>query len=331
MRLRAPTALAIASFAILAIAPGAFAQDADAARRAAVVVHVGPKVITVGELEDRMAQVPPFQLRSFGATPDDIRKKFLADVMIPELLLAQGAEARHLDQKIPTRFDLDRVRAQATMRAIRAQTGSAAAVSEADAKAYYDANVSSYDSPERINLWRIVCATKEEAQTVLADAKKDSSLVHWNQLAREHSQDKSTAMRGGNLGFVGPDGVSSEAGFRADPALVKAAQGVRDGELVPEPVAEGTGFSVVWRRGTVGASHRAFADVKEQIQSLVYRQRVDAASKSLLETLRKRDLSENNADLLDGIDVTLPDAIVVPRKRAGQVAPSATAVTSGGK
>ena len=331
MNRRASTAFAFAAAAILAIAPGAFAQDAEAARRAAVVAHVGPKVITCGELEDRMAQVPAFQLRSFGATPADIRKKFLDDVMITELLLAQGAESRHLDQKIPTRFDLDRVRAQATLRAIRAQTGSASAVSEADAKAYYDTNVSSYDSPERINLWRIICATKDEAQTVLADAKKDSSLTHWNQLAREHSQDKSTAMRGGNLGFVGPDGVSSEAGFRADPALVKAAQGVRDGELVAEPVAEGSGFSVVWRRGTVGASHRAFADVKEQIQALVYRQRVDAATKALLETLRKRDLSENNAELLDGIDVTLPDAIVVPRKRAGQVAPSATPVTSGGK
>ncbi|CAN5757541.1 N/A [soil metagenome] len=307
--------------AALAVAPGASAQDAEGARRAAIAAHVGPKVITVGELEDRMAQVPSFQLMSFGATPADIRKKFLEDVMITELLLAQGAESRHLDAKIPTRFDLDRVRAQSTLRAVRTQNGSAQAVTDADAKAYYDAKKNQYDSPERLNLWRIVCATREEAATVLADAKKDSSLAHWNQLARDHSQDKSTAMRGGNLGFVGPDGVSSEAGFRADPALVKAAAGVRDGEFAAEPVPEGASFAVVWRRGTVGASHRSFADVKEQIQSVVYRSRVDAATKALLDSLRKRDLSENNAELLDSIDVSLPDAIVVPRKRAGQVAP----------
>ncbi len=322
--------LGVLVLAAITIAPSqvAFAQDAEAARRAAIVAHVGPKTITVGELEDRMAQVPPFQLRSFGTDPAVVRKKFLEDVMIVEVLQAQGAEARHLDGKIPTRFDLDRVRAQATLRAVRAQVGTPSTVSEADAKTYYEANKSQFDSPERINIWRIACTTREDALAVLGEAKKDLTLVHWNQLARDRSIDKATAMRGGNLGFVSPDGTSSEAGFRAEVSLVKAAASVRDGELVPEPVVEQTAFSVVWRRGTVGASHRSFEDVKDQIQATVYRQRVEAATKALLDTLRKRDLTEHSPEHLDGIEISLPDAIVVPRKRAGQVAPSATPATS---
>ena len=334
--MRAPAVFAFAFVALgVALGPSARAQspvqDAETVRRATVVAHVGPKTITAGELEDRMAQIPAFQLRTFGATPAEVKQKFLSDVMITELLLASGAEARHLESKIPTRFDLDRVRAQATLRAIRSQVGTASNVSEADAKAYYEQNRPEYDAPERLNLWRIRCATREEALTVLADAKKDLTLAHWNQLARDHSVDKATSMRGGNLGFLTPDGTSSEAGFRADPGLVKAAAAVRDGELVPDPIAEESQFSVVWRRGTVGASHRAFVDVKEQIQALVYRSRVDGATKSLVDTLRKRDLSENNVELLDGIDISLPDAIVVPRKRSGQVAPPGAPSASAAK
>ena len=62
--------LGIAVLSAVVLAHPAQAQDAEAARRAAIVVKLGPKSVTVGELEDRMAQVPPFQLRSFGATPD---------------------------------------------------------------------------------------------------------------------------------------------------------------------------------------------------------------------------------------------------------------------
>ena len=87
------------------------------------------------------------------------------------------------------------------------------------------------------------------------------------------------------------------------------------------PVAEGSAFAVLWRRGTVGASHRTVEEVKEQIQSSLWRDRVDAATKTLLDELKKKDLKEKNAELLDGIDVTPPDGNVVPRKRPGQVAP----------
>ena len=89
--------------------------------------------------------------------------------------------------------------------------------------------------PERINLWRILCKTRDEAATVLEAARRDPTIAKYNDLAREHSIDKATNLRGGNLGFVGPDGASNEAGVKVDPALVKAAQTVKDGELVPQP------------------------------------------------------------------------------------------------
>jgi len=309
----------------LVLAPGvARAANSPDPRRAAVCLHVGDRAITVGEVEDRMARVPPFQLRTLGASDAEIRRAFLDQVVIPDALWALGASARHVDKQVPTRFDLDRVLAQATLRAVHAKLGPAQNVSLEDVTAYYDKNKPRYDAPERYQLWRISCATREEAQTVLAEAKKDATVARFTKLARDHSIDKATYLRSGNVGFVALDGTSNEAGLRVDPAIVKAATTVRDGEFVPEPVAEGTDWAIVWRRGTVGASHRTIDDTKEQIQSSILRQRDEDEKKKILTELRTNNLKEYNPELLSGIDVAPPDGVVVPRKRPGQIAPSAS-------
>ena len=81
---------------------------------------------------------------------------------------------------------------------------------------------------------------------------------------------------------------------------------------------------VVWRRGTVGASHRSVEDSKEQIQRTILHEREDDQKKKLLADLRAKNLKEYNPELLSGIDVAPPDGVVVPRKRPGQIAPGAS-------
>ena len=44
--------------------------------------------------------------------------------------------------------------------------------------------------------------------------------------------------------------------MRVDPGLFAAADKVKDGELVKEPVKEGTKFAVIRRRGSLEASTR---------------------------------------------------------------------------
>jgi len=311
------------ALALLFASLGVARADVDA-RRAQVCVTVGARAITVGEVEDRMAQVPPFQLRTFGNSDAEIRRNFVEQVIVPDALWAQGASARHIDTQVPTRFDLDRVRAQATLRAIRDRLGPPSSIPMADVQAYYDKNKARYDAPERFQIWRISCATREEAQTVIADAKKDPTVTHWNKLARDHSLDKATSLRSGNIGFVALDGTSNETGLRIDPAIPKAAATVRDGEIVSDPVTEGTSFAVVWRRGTVGASHRGVEDVKDQIQWSLLRDREADEKKKLLVALRAKNLKQFNPEILSGIDVAPPDGVIVPRKRPGAIAPGAS-------
>ncbi|HSO39424.1 MAG TPA: peptidyl-prolyl cis-trans isomerase [Labilithrix sp.] len=301
-------------------AEDAGAADPDAARRARVAATVGSRKVTVGELEDQIAAIPVYQLSQFGSTKEAVARAYLERVVLRDLLLAGGAEQRGLERQLPTKQVLERALSGITLRNNRIAYASAAAIPMEDVRQYYEQNRSRFDSPERINLWRILCKTREEAVSVLETARRDSSIAKYNDLAREHSIDKATNLRGGNLGFVGPDGASNEAGVKVDPALVKAAQAVKDGELVPQPVAEGASFAVVWRRGTVPANRRTVEESSAQIRSALFRERTEAAEKKLIDDLRAKNVKEVNEGLLGVIELRPFDAGVSLARSPGSPA-----------
>ncbi len=132
--------LSTAMTAVSHAAPDA-GGDADSdGRRARVALRVGTRTVTVAELEDRLAEIPPFQAAMFGATRDEIVRAFVDQVIVRELVLNAGAEQRRLDAELPTRQQLLRARSTATLRAIRAEHKSPAAISMADVTRYYEEN-----------------------------------------------------------------------------------------------------------------------------------------------------------------------------------------------
>jgi peptidyl-prolyl cis-trans isomerase C len=294
------------------------AANPDYARLTRVVLTVGSRKITVAELEDYLAGIPPYQMAMFGVTREEIARAYVDQVLTRDLVLAGGAEERGLDKQLPTSQLVSRALSSATLRKARGGYASAAAIPMEDVQRYYEENRSRFDSPERINLWRILCKTREEANTVLEAAKREPTLAKYTDLAREHSLDKATNMRGGNLGFVGPDGASNEAGVKVDVALVKAAQTVKDGEFVSSPVAEASAFAVVWRRGTVPPSRRSVDEASAQIRASLFRERIEANEKKLIEELRAKNVKEVNTGLLGLVELRPFDAgLSVPRSPAG--------------
>jgi peptidyl-prolyl cis-trans isomerase C len=295
--------------------------ESDAARRAVVAVRVGDRTLTVGELEDRFAGIPPFQQATLGATRNAVVHAYVEQVVVHDLLLTAGAEQRGLAEREPTRSLVRRALSTATLRASHAPYPSANAIPMEDVQRYYDENRARFDAPERINVWRILCKSDAEAQEVLGAAKRTPTIANYNDLARVHSLDKATNLRGGNLGFIAPDGNSNEAGLRVDPALVKSVHGLKDGEFAPRPVPEGDGFAVVWRRATVPPSKRTVEEAAAQIRSTLYRERIEAAEKKLVDDLRARKVSNVDASKLGMIVLPAFDAGVnLPRS-----APSSSA------
>jgi peptidyl-prolyl cis-trans isomerase C len=288
--------MAVLAAGLLASRAESRADDStEAARRAQVVVHLGPtRVITVGELEDRLANLPAFQRATFGHDAATVRRAFLDQVLVPEVLESLGADAEHLDRQLPTSYALERVRSQSVVRAIRARLGPESTVADAEVQKYYDDNRARYDTPERYQIWRILCKTKEEAQTVIDAAKKELTPKEFGELARDHSIDKGSNLRAGNLGFIAPDGSSNEAGLKVDVALVKAVQGVRDGELVAAPVSEGENFAVVWRKGTIASNKRTMDQVAAQIRDTLWKAHVKDETDKLVAALRASKLRDFN-------------------------------------
>jgi len=305
--------------------PRADMSPDERARRQAVVAHIGPAAISVGELEDRLAVVPRFQLKAFGDSADAIRRKFFDQVILPEVLYSLAADKLHLGDQLPTSNKLLRAESSAATKVVIDGVRPASSIKMPEIERYFEANRAKYDTPERLFVFRILCAQRDEAAMVLAEAKKQPTLEAFTKLAHDHSIDKSTAMRAGNLGYLTPDGASSEAGLSVDPAVVKAAATVKDGDFVPEPVAEksatGQAFAVVWRRGTVPANHRTATEAAYQIREAIWKGEADAAAKKHMEELRAAHLTELNESLLNGIDITANEGDVVTRRRPGEVPP----------
>jgi peptidyl-prolyl cis-trans isomerase C len=281
----------------------------------AVVARVGPSTITAGELSRRLLSMPPFQLKMFGKTEDEIKRTFLERVLVRDLLLAQGA----VDQKLDAEDNVEE-RARATLRGAMLQQIRLEALSEPisdqEVEKYYNDNADKFHAPERLGIWRILVATREDALSVIEEWKKDSSATRWNVLARERSLDKATNMRGGNLGYVSPDGKTGDAAIVVDAAVIELAKTLKEAELSQVPVKEGDKWAVVWRRGTMKPVDRPLAQEAPGIRQTLARQRTENKLKALLDTARKEHVHDLTPDFVDELTVSAQGDLQ-PVKRPG--------------
>lgn len=289
-------------------APPSSAASADGVPREAVVARVGDKTITLGELEARLAQTPPFMLKKYGSTSAEIKHRFLDEVMVRELLLNQGA----LDAGVDKRPDVDD-RLKSILRSaiieVAKKESNASTISDADVKEFYDANADKFVAPKRISIWRISVASEAEAREIIGemksvDGKTGEDVKKWNQLARDKSLDKATAMRSGNLGFVTADGSTNQPEVKYDAALFAAADNVKDGDVVSEPVREGDKWSVVWRRQGMRPVSRSIESEAATIRGAIADQRVRKYMDDLLTGLRSTQLAEIHPELCEMVTVT---------------------------
>ena len=300
-----------------------------------VVAKIGPVTITAAELERRLAAVPVFQLRTFGSTPAEIKKAFLDRVLVREALLSQGAVDRGLAERSDVKDRLRGVLRTEMLARLRSDVQRTSHVDDSDVKAYYEQNAAKFHSPARILLWMIALQKREEADAVLAELRKDvtPNPKHWTDLAREKSIDAATGFRGGNLGFVAPDGTTTEPGLRVSRAILDAVGKVKDAEIVPEPIHDGDRWVIVWRRQTMKSVDRSLESEAPSIKQMLLHMRTDAKVKETLAELRKQHLTEHNPELCDLFDVSPQGEMTVLRRpgalAAGKRAPATPVPTPG--
>lgn len=110
-----------------------------------------------------------------------------------------------------------------------------------------------FSKPLRVRIFRILVSTEEKAKELLASLDETTTLADFRALSREHSIDQATNERGGDLGFVWPDGSTDIPQVSANKSLYEAASSLEDGQFAGVPIPEGKHFAVLWRRGSLPA------------------------------------------------------------------------------
>jgi peptidyl-prolyl cis-trans isomerase C len=302
--------------ASVVIALAALTAPARADASDPVVLHVGTKTMTASEVARRLALVPEFQRRALGRTPDEIRRRFTDQVLVPELLFSAYAEQNKLASIPHVRLRLREALERALGDAFLADAA-ASNIGEDELRAYYDAHRDDYEKPERIRIARILLDDEALARRIASEVTGIKGPEIWKQLARDHSLDEATKLRGGMLGFVYPDGRTDVPQVAVDPALYAAAAKVKDGELVPSTVKEAGHLAVVWRRGSLPAVASSFAAERAAIRAFRVREKAERAFAALREQLRQRDVKGENPALLE----SLKDSPAEPPPASSATAP----------
>jgi peptidyl-prolyl cis-trans isomerase C len=286
----------------------AFSGD-DTTRRKAVVVTQGDTTLSVAQVEDSLARVPNFQLSSFGKTEDEIRHTFLEKQMVPDLLLARSAAKNAAGTDAWVSLKVKQAVGNATRR-----NALVTPVSREEIDAYYTQHKGEFTQEERILVWRILLTSRDEAVALLKNLKAAGTVKAFTEAARDKSLDKASSLRSGNLGFLLPDGTSVEAKLKMDPALVKAARTVKDGEFVPDVVPEGEAFAIVWRRGSTARTEQTADKAEPTIREKLERLAREKADRALLERLRKERLKDVDTAGLGAFEVDIGTGSIFVKK-----------------
>ena len=278
-------------------------STALAADASPVIVRVGSATMTADAVSRRLAMLPSYQLSRYGATPEEQKKKFVEEVLVPELLFGEDGIQRKLDADPKLKDKVRESLRDAVDRALRDDSLKATPISADEIKKYYEDNKSRYETPKRIKIWRIQVPDEAAAKAIIEIAKGADGPKRWAEEARERSLDKATSQRSGDLGFVRPDGSTDVPRVHVDPAVFAAVDKVKDGTVLSQPVKEGDTWSVLWRRGTIEATKRSIEDETDSIRQVLERRRSENARQELLRRLKTEQVKESHPDLLQHIEI----------------------------
>ncbi len=307
-RTRTLALLALPLAATCALSRGAIAQaaaPAAAPSSSAVVVRVGDRTFTVGALEKALAGVPAFELAALGGSKREILDRYVEEAIVHEELLAAAARAKGALDDRSVQLQLTKALASALVRKELASIGSRDDIPLDDVRAYYDAHLTDYRQPERVRIWHLVVATKVEADAALAKAKADPTREGWPKLVAETSIDQNTNKSNGDLGFVAPDGKTTEPKIAVPIEVAKAAFGLKDGELAAEPVKSALGWHLVWRKGSVAPTVRTLAEETLTIRAILFEQKREKTYRALVDRLRAQTKVDVDEALLPLVTVQL--------------------------
>ena len=182
-------------------------------------------------------------------------KQYLAQVKIDPAQVKQYYDSHQADFRTPERVRAEYVVLSADNLAKQEP------VSDDEIKQAYEARASSFRVEEQRRASHILVKTKDEAEKILAELKKNPSA--FGELAKKQSQDPGSAEKGGDLDWFG-------RGMMVKP-FEDAVFGMKQGEL---RIAQSEfGFHVIKLTGVQPGKARPYEDVKKELAAELAKQK----------------------------------------------------------
>ncbi len=265
-QLRKTLSFMTAAIFLTGISSVAMAQDAGKTAPAApaaapvdpnkVLATINGAKITVKDVDQISADLDP----QFARLPDEQRRLAALTAIIDIKSLAAKAEAEKLDQTPEFKARMQFLRDRALHNDYFKQQV-VDKITDADIRARYDKEIAAMPAQNEVRARHILVKTKEEAEAIIKQLDGGASF---EEVAKEKSTDGS-ASQGGDLGYFGPGQMV--------PEFEKAATALEIGKYTKEPVQTQFGFHIIKLEDKRVQQPPAFDQVKEQVKSILIRER----------------------------------------------------------
>jgi peptidyl-prolyl cis-trans isomerase C len=272
----------------------------DEARRKQIVARGEGVEVTVGELEDQIAQQSPI-LRARYKNPEEL-KKLLDNIVRFELLAAEATRHGYEKNAAVVRTVKDGM-VQNLVRAEIDGKLTPQSIPAEDVKTYYDAHPEEFHREAMRSAKHILVKTEAEAKALIAEAK-NLDMRAFADRARKDSLDIETKLRGGDLGYFAIKPSEGQGESKVHEALRKAAFALKEsGDTTSKPIPVDGHFSVLRLTGERPAQNTTLAEAEASIRTRLWRERKQQAMTALIEGLRSKEGPKVNADLVDLIKI----------------------------
>jgi parvulin-like peptidyl-prolyl isomerase len=257
---------------------------------AKVLAKVGDSTITLGDYVAALEHMDQFDRLRYQS-PE--RRKELLDELVEVELLAQEATTKGYDKDPLAQQELRAVLRDAMLKEARTGAQQPSEISEADARAYYEAHKADYKDPERRRLSLVVLKDEASANAALAQAK-GSAAAQWGELVRKSSIDAQAKANvpvdlAGDFGLVSPPGDTRGDNPRV-PAEVRAAvfELEKKDDVLGRVVKSGDKFYIVRMTQKNDAHERTFTEAERAIRVRIAQDRAKAKEDETYQSLRKQ-------------------------------------------
>ena len=275
----------------VAPAPAVTAQTSDA------VAQMGSVQLTASDLKDYVGQMDAETRRQALADPKLMNQLIQAEIARRAVLNEAVAKNWQLKPDVAKQIDTARnaIVLKSYLAAVTALPQSYP--SDADIKAAYDLNRDKFLMPRQYRLAQIFISSPPGDKNAAAAQKMASDLAakahaqgaHFDQLARQNSQHKPSAAKGGDTGWL----VENQL----QPAIRTKIAGMMRGD-VSEPIRGSQGWHIIRLIDTKPAALKPLAEVRPIIAASLRQQKQQGDEMQYIaRLLQKTPVSVNEAKL----------------------------------